>query len=168
MDGGGDDDDDGLRITAPDLAIILLAEVAAEHDEVGLCTSFTCVTPNHMRAFSVTPNHMQVVAQSHEGRQVDAQPYEGLQRELNHLRAFSMSFFELPTLESNGILCEPPGPTLRTSVCIYLCCYTLWWPRSRVRLSPRCARTAGSCLPTSRMRSLRARSARAPRAAARE
>ena len=28
-----DDDDDGLKLTAPDLAIILLAEVAAEHDE---------------------------------------------------------------------------------------------------------------------------------------
>ena len=32
--GGGDDDEDGaMLITAPDLAIILLAEVAAEHDE---------------------------------------------------------------------------------------------------------------------------------------
>ena len=32
-DGGDADGDDGLRVTAPDLAIILLAEVAAEHDE---------------------------------------------------------------------------------------------------------------------------------------
>ena len=32
-DDDDDDDDDGLKLTAPDLAIILLAEVAAEHDE---------------------------------------------------------------------------------------------------------------------------------------
>ena len=32
-DDDGDDDDEGLAVSAPDLAIILLAEVAAEHDE---------------------------------------------------------------------------------------------------------------------------------------
>ena len=32
-DDGDDDDDEGLAVSAPDLAIILLAEVAAEHDE---------------------------------------------------------------------------------------------------------------------------------------